>query len=151
MTAPALYWHYQDKDALLRDMGREVAAIYRDHVYSPLHEVGGLPRLRSVLEAFRTFAVSEPNYYEVLFLIPPLAGSPLRPGSMLQVLVDRVRDCMRANELREGDPADVALTIAAHAQGAVMLYRRGRFDSEAGFAEFFDRSMERLLSGIAAG
>ena len=149
MTAPALYWHYEDKEALLRDVRREVAAIYRDHVYASLVEEGALARLKAVLEAFRTFAVAEPHYHELLFQAPPLSNVPRAPSSMFQILVDRVRDCMRQNELREDDPASVALTLSAQAQGLVLLYRRERFDSESAFAEFYHRSMERLLRGIA--
>lgn len=149
MTAPALYWHYADKEALLRDVRREVAAIYRDHVYASLVEEGALARLEAVLEAFRTFAVAEPYYHELLFQAPPLSNGPRVPSSMFQILVDRVRDCMRQNELREDDPASVALTISAHSQGLVLLYRRDAFESERSFAAFYHRSIERLLQGIA--
>lgn len=148
MTAPALYWHYQDKDALLRDIRREVTAVYRNHVLDGLREEAGLAGLRVVLTAFRTFALAEPNFYEVLFLMPPVPGSLSRPSGLFQILVERVRECMRDNALEEGDPADLALTITAHAQGLVMLHRRGQFDSPETFGAFFDRSVDRLILGI---
>ena len=148
MTAPALYWHYQDKDALLRDIRREVGALYRNYVFDGLQEESGLSGLRRVLAAFRSFALAQPHFYEMLFLLPPVPGSSVRPSAMSQILVDRVRECMRQDALQEGDPVDVALTITAHAQGMVMLYRRGQFDSPEDFTAFFDRSVDRLLTGI---
>jgi hypothetical protein len=70
---------------------------------------------------------------------------------MLHFLIERVGDCMRHKELRDGDPASVALTIAAHVHGLVVLYRRRRFESENQFKEFYELSIERLLRGIAPG
>lgn len=148
MTAPALYWHYEDKDALLRDIRREVAARYRSYVDGPRDE-SGLSGLRGVLAAFRSFALAEPHLYEVLFLMPSIPGSLSRSGSLFQILVDRVQECMRQNVLAQADPSDVALTISAHAQGLVVLYRRAQFESPEAFAAFFDRSVDRLLTGIA--
>ncbi len=149
MTAPALYWHYQDKNALLRDVYRSVTAFYRDHVYATLPSEGALARLKAVLEAFRTFAVAEPHYHELLFLTQLGSSAPSRPSSSIQILVDRVRDCMRQNELREDDVASVALTVHGHAQGLVLLYRHHHFESEGTFAAFYRRSVQRLLLGIA--
>lgn len=149
MTAPALYWHYQDKSALLRDLYRAVTAIYRDHVYAVLPDESAMARLKAVLEAFRTFAVTEPHYHELLFLTHFGANGSRRQSSSIQILVDRVRDCMRQNELREGEVASVALTVHAQAQGLVLLYRHHHFESEGAFAEFYRRSIERLLLGIA--
>lgn len=149
ITAPALYWHYQDKNALLRDVHRAVTAIYRDHVYAALADEGALARLKTVLEAFRTFAVAEPHYHELLFLTQLGSSGSRRASSSIQILVDRVRDCMRQNELREGEVSSVALTVHAHAEGLVLLYRHHHFESEGAFAEFYRRSVERLLVGIA--
>jgi AcrR family transcriptional regulator len=150
MTAPALYWHYQDKDALLRDAYREVGALHRDHVHSGLGTGDAIERLLAALEAIRTFAVSEPNFYEVLYLVEPPAGVPRRTSTELQIVGELVRNCMRHNVFKDADPADVALTVSAHAHGAVMQYRRGQFDSETAFAEFYRRSLDRLLVGIGS-
>lgn len=149
MTAPALYWHYADKDALLRDVRREIAALYRDLVYESVGDGPPLERLKGAVSAFRRFAVEEPQFYDALFVAPVPAGSPRRPSSMFQILVERVQDCMRHNDLVEEDAVDVALTISAHAQGLVQLYRRGRFETKEAFAEFFDRSMGRVMRGIS--
>ena len=149
MTAPALYWHYEDKDALLKDVYRAVTAIYRDHVYAVLAEDGAMARLRTVLEAFRTFAVTEPHYHDLLFLTQVGSTILRRTDSSIQILIERVRDCMRQNELREGEVASVALTVHAHAQGLVLLYRHRHFHSQDAFAEFYRTSVERLLVGIA--
>lgn len=149
MTAPALYWHYADKDALLRDLNREVAALCRDRIHDELGDGAPLDRLRNALETFRRFAVSEPHYYEALFVVAAPDGSARRSSGLLRILDELIRECIRHRLLVEDDPADLALTVAAHVQGLIQLYRRDRFESEERFADFFERSVDRLLKGIA--
>lgn len=151
MSAPALYWHYADKEALLRDLRREVVAAYRDQAHADSANQSAIQKLKAALEAYRSFAVSEPHYHDLLFL--PVASEPgaRHTDGMLHFLIERVGDCMRHRELHDGDPASVALTIAAHVHGLVVLYRRRRFESENQFREFYELSIERLLRGIAPG
>ena len=156
VTAPALYWHFADKEALIREVGREVSRTLRDRML----EAGSAPtaeaRLRRTLEVFRTFAVSYPSYFHMLFVRPPTTRrGEIRDGGaspvIFQLVVDRVAECMRDGSLAKDDAQSVAMSLAALAQGLVILHRRGRFASDAAFADFFDLSVDRMIGGLRGG
>lgn len=154
LTQPALYRHFATKDELTQEVHRAVAALFLHELAAPLEASHPEDRLRRALGVFRRFAVEQPHYFDLLFVRPPLSGSGhnwgrgRKPSTIFQFLVDRVTECMRARVLRTDDPVSVAFTLAAHAQGLVVLYRRVRFRSEREFARFYDRSFECLLRGL---
>ena len=156
VTAPALYWHFADKEALIREVGREVSRTLRDRML----EAGSAPtaeaRLRRTLEVFQAFAVSYPSYFHMLFVHPPTTRrGEIRDGGaspvIFQLVVDRVAECMRDGSLAKDDAQSVAMSLAALAQGLVILHRRGRFASDAAFADFFDLSVDRMIGGLRGG
>ena len=153
VTAPALYWHFADKEALIREIGRELSRTFKDRMLeanaAPTSEV----RLRRNLEVFRTFAVTYPSYFHMLFVRPPTTKrGEIRDGgaspAIFQILVDRVADCMREGSLAKGDAQSVAMSLAALAHGLVVLHRGGRFASDAAFAAFYDLSIDRMITGL---
>jgi AcrR family transcriptional regulator len=153
VTAPALYWHFADKEALVREVGREVSRVFKDRMLEAAGVAGTNARLRRTLEVFRSFAVAHPAYFHMLFVRPPTTKrGELRDGgaspSIFQLLIDRVAECMRDGSLAKGDAQSVAMSLAALAQGLVVLHRRGRFASDAAFAEFFDVSVDRMIGGL---
>ena len=153
VTAPALYWHFADKVALVRELGRELSRLFTDRMSAAGAEPGSETKLRRTLEVFRTFAVTHPSYFHMLFVRPPTTKrGEIRDGAaspaIFQLLSDRVSECMRDGALAKGDAQSVAMTLAAVAQGAVVMHRGGRFPSDAAFATFFDLSIERMLRGL---
>ena len=154
VTAPAMYWHFADKQALVRDVAREMARVFKDRMLDAAEATTSEERLRKSLDAFRQFAVDHPTYFDALFVRPSTtARGAIEPreggrGTIFQMLIDRVSECMRDGTIRAGSAESVAMTFAALAQGVVVLYRRGRFTSEAEFAAFFELSVKRLLDGL---
>ncbi len=152
VTAPALYWHFADKEALIREVGREVSRTFRDRMLEA-NAANSEERLRRSLAVFRSFAVTYPSYFHMLFVRPPTSKrGEIRDGgaspAIFQLLTDRVADCMRDGSLAKGDPPSVAMSLVALAQGLVVLHRGGRFASDAAFAQFFDLSIERMIVGL---
>jgi AcrR family transcriptional regulator len=155
VTAPAVYWHFADKEALVRELGREVSRLFKERMLDAVAMPTPEARLRRTLEAFRAFAIEHPAYFHMLFVRPPTVswgGREVRGGgaspTIFQLLIDRVADCMRDGSLANGDAESVAMSLAALAQGLVVLQRRGRFVSDAAFAEFFDLSIKRMIDGL---
>jgi AcrR family transcriptional regulator len=155
VTAPALYWHFADKEALVREVGREVARLFKDRMLEAIAVPNPEARLRRTLEVFRAFAIEHPAYFHMLFVRPPATARGAREmrdggvrSTIFQLLIDRVAECMRDGSLADGDAESVAMTLVALAQGLVVLHRRGRFASDAAFAEFFDLSVERMIRGL---
>jgi hypothetical protein len=99
--------------------------------------------------------MEEPRLYDALFLqtadgMPaPPPVDPARGGNIFGLLVQRVTDCAAAGGVRADGPVAVALSLAAHAQGLVLLYRQGRFGGKDRFAQFYESSMNDLIAGLA--
>jgi AcrR family transcriptional regulator len=154
VTAPALYWHFADKEALVGELGREVSRLFKERILEAVAMPTSEARLRRTLEVFSAFAIEHPSYFHMLFVRPPTAtgGREIRGGraspTIFQLLTDRVAECMRDGSLAKGDAESVAMSLAALAQGVVVLQRRGRFTSDAAFAEFFDLSVRRMIQGL---
>jgi AcrR family transcriptional regulator len=155
VTAPALYWHFADKEALVRGVGREVARLYNDRMLEATRLPSSEARLRSALGVFRAFAIEHPAYFHMLFERPAAPKGGRRDAvdraagpPIFQYLIDRVAECMRDGSLARGDPESAAMTLAALAQGLIGLRGRGRLASDAAFAEFYDRSIERMIAGL---
>jgi AcrR family transcriptional regulator len=155
VTAPALYWHFADKEALVRELGRELSRRFKDRMLEAVAMPSAEARLRRTLDVFRDFAVEHPSYFHMLFVRPPTSAGGTREvrgggasPTIFQLLTDRVTECMRDRSLADGDAESVAMTLAALAQGLVVLHRRGRFPSDAAFSEFFDLSVRRMIDGL---
>ena len=153
VTAPALYWHFADKEALIREVGREVSRLFKDRLLEANTAPTSETRLRRNMQVFREFAVAHPSYFHMLFVRPPTTRrGEIRDGgaspTIFQLLIDRVAECMRDGSLARGDAQSVAMSLAALAQGVVVLHRRGRFASDAACADFFDLSIDRMLGGL---
>ena len=153
VTAPALYWHFADKEALVREIARELSRVFKDQMLEAMAAPASEARLRRTLQVFRTFAIAHPTYFHMLFVRPPTSKrGEIRDGgaspTIFQLLVDRVAECMRDGSLAKTDAQSVAMTLAALAQGLVVLHRRGRFPSDAAFAAFFDLSVDRMIGGL---
>ncbi|MEX2584391.1 MAG: TetR/AcrR family transcriptional regulator [Gemmatimonadota bacterium] len=153
LTQPAIYRYFVGKDDLVREVLGEIRAIFFERLERAPPGGATEERLLAALDAFRDFAIDEPRLYDALFfqtadnapLPPPV--DPNRGGNIFGFLVDRVSECAKDGLVREG-PVAAALSLAAHAQGLVLLYRQGRFGSKDRFTEFYRRSTADLLRGL---
>lgn len=154
LTQPAIYRHFAGKDDLVSQVLGEVRSLFYERMEGSA--AAGTPRekLVSTLSVFRDFAVEEPRLYDALFFqtadgaVQPPPLEPEKGGNIFGFLVERVTECSRAGALREAGPVASALSLAAHAQGLVLLFRQGRFGSSDRFAAFYNRSMGDLIEGL---
>jgi AcrR family transcriptional regulator len=132
ISAPAIYKHFESKDALLRevvDMGRERFAAY---LVRGLRGATPAERLQLTGEGYLDFAFEQPRDYQVMFMAwdqlklgvhAPASG---KPTPMFQFLLDRVRESLPTP--RAADAADVfetALLFWAECHGLASLYLSG--------------------------
>lgn len=161
VTAPALYRHYDSKEALLHDVLSEAYRQMTQHLYRALEGRTPWERLRLAGEGYASFAVEHPRLYDALFASPDLVGLAGIPAEIQahgcavgQFWNDRIRECMDEGLLRAGDPRAVGLTMWAHAHGLISLHSRGllipgsQVDSER-FMEIYRGSALRMLQGLA--
>lgn len=154
LTQPAIYRHFSGKDELVSAVLGEI----RQEVFNRLDRAAVIEdvreRLLASLRVFRDYAIEEPRLFDALFLqtadgIPlPPPIDPARGGNIFGTLAARVTESVDAGILRRSGPVAIALTLAAHAQGLILLYRQGRFGSAERFTEFYERSMADLIVAL---
>ncbi len=154
LTQPAIYRHFSGVDELIRETLGRVRELFVARLEGSVGDGGAKEELMRVLEVFRDFAIEEPLLYDALFLQigdqTPLPVSKGSPGgqNIFAHLVERVAECSRQGIIREDRPVASALTLIAHAQGLILLYRQGRFGSKERFAEAYTKSIEDHLRGL---
>lgn len=157
VTAPALYRHYDGREAVLADVVREAYKAFTSYIYRALEAPTPLERLVRAADGYLDFALEHPRWYAIMFSGPERLGVESLPDdieamgcAIHQFWIDRVSECMRAGILAEGDPLAVSLTLWAHAHGMVQLYHQGRLATdEQGFRALFEESGWRVMAGVA--
>jgi AcrR family transcriptional regulator len=158
VTAPALYRHYDGREAVLADVLRQAYRAFTSSIYRALEAPTPLERLSRAGEGYLDFALEHPRWHAMLFAGPERLGMAALPEdieamgcAMHQFWIDRVGECMRAGILTEGDPLDVSLTMWAHAHGLVQLFHQGHLGRDVqAFRKMFAASGVRLMQGLAA-
>jgi AcrR family transcriptional regulator len=157
VSAPAVYWHFEDKETLLDAVVQQIAAQFVGRVRTGVSAAAPADELAAIGDAFVEFVVEHPHRFQLLFREPPrrTMNKPLRspappPHTTFGVLVAAVERGMANGTLRQDDARSVALTIAAMGQGLVSLLERNRFADRREFADFARLSFRRLIGGLGA-
>lgn len=157
-TAPALYRHYESKEAVMQDVVAEAYRLFSEYLNRSL--AGRTPEERFGMagQAYVDFALEQPALYEALYVPVALLGIQPESGSdganyacaVGQFWSDRVREMMDTGFLVKGDPRTVSMTLWAHGHGLVSLYHRGllRGITEKDFRSLVLKSYAGLVRGI---
>jgi AcrR family transcriptional regulator len=156
VTAPALYRHYDGREAVLADLVRHAHRVFLGYLYRGLEAPTPAERFAGAADGYLEFALEHPRWYAIMFSGPERLGMESIPDdiesmgcAIHQFWNDRVTECMRTGVLKEGDPRDVSLTMWAHAHGLVQLFHQGRLNTDkAGFRRLVKESSERLFVGV---
>jgi AcrR family transcriptional regulator len=157
VTAPALYRHYDGREAVLADVLREAHRTFSRYIFRALEAPTPLERFFGAGEGYLDFVFDHPRWYGMLFTGIETLGMDALPDdieamgcAIHQFWIDRVRECMEAGILKDGDPATTSVTMWAHAHGLVQLYHQGHFRmSPEEFRALFERSGATLMAGVA--
>ena len=156
VTAPAIYRHYEGREAVLADVLREAHRTFSRYLYAALAKPNELERFRGAGEGFLNFVIDHPRWYGIMHTAPEHLGMDTVPediealiGGNHRFYIDRVRECMDAGIIREGDPEMVSITMWAHAHGLVQLYYESALPmTEDEFRRLFEVSGARLMTGV---
>ena len=163
VTAPALYKHYDSREAVLLDVIAEGYRLLARGLYAALGGATPVERFAKAGAAHLDFALRHRRYYELIYTHPRLLGIDTLPPeveaqacAIHQFFIDRLRECMAAGIIREGDPKAAALTFWSHHHGMISLYLSGMLTDDAGepvdretFRTLHMESGLRLLRGMA--
>ncbi len=159
ISAPAVYRHFDSKEALLGAVCQEGFGTFSSYLLRALAAQTPLQRLRSTGDYYLRFALDNAHDYRVIFMTdvtslhgPAKKVNPRETSPTFQFLVDRVRECIVSGDLAPGDAREIAATIWAHVHGLASLRLSGHLGSvgdDKTFAAFFRRSTDHLLAGFA--
>ena len=154
VSAPAIYRHYPSKRDLLNEIVLEGLEVLRKYLEPALHAETPLERLSRMIDGYFDFAMEQPKFFELAFLIPAHAEVPLDLNhpklATFRQAVEQVAACMKQGELRRDDPLQTAITLWAEAHGLVCLYRVGRFPQQnrEGFRQLYRGAVDRVIAGL---
>jgi AcrR family transcriptional regulator len=155
VTAPAIYRHFKDKDELLGELINVGLQILQDYLEPALSADGPLERLRQLIDRYFDFALEQPKYFDLAFLVPShgmrMADELARHNrSTFMFAVQQVHLCMEQGVFKKTDPLETAIMIWAEAHGMVTLFRMERFgENPEQFRAIFKRTIQRLLDGLS--
>lgn len=152
VTATAIYLHFRDKDDLVHaliDEGME--ALHLALEASDARSAPPRARLEGLCRALIEFGVSNPEYYEIMFLIHPgpMARYPAEKYRRARQNLERFADAVDPF-VGKGDP-----TLATHAlwcllHGTISLRLSGRLDAALDPEKFTDEAVRRGLRMLGA-
>lgn len=156
VTAPAIYRHYDGREAVLADVLREAHRVFSRYLYGALSAPTPLERFQGAGEGYLSFVFDHPRWYGIMHTAPEHLGMDALPADIeaMQAAIhqfwnDRVRECMDSGILKEGDPEMTSVTMWAHAHGMVSLYHEGCFEMpKDDFRLLFKASGLRLMAGV---
>ncbi|GAA4921830.1 AcrR family transcriptional regulator [Nonomuraea thailandensis] len=134
-STKVIYTLFGGKDGLGEALWLEgFARFERALLAVPPHD-DSLELLHRGLMAYREYALSEPDYYRVMFLgaLPGLKPSPeaVRAARRtFELLVREVAGCLEAGTLRGAEAAEIADVLWMAVHGAVSLEILGHFDGD---------------------
>jgi len=144
VSAPAIYRHFDDKDALLATLIDGSFSTFASYLVRALSGRTPIERLRKTGEAYFSFALEHPRDYRLMFLTDCRELGFIRISEEIQAralgtfqfLVDRVKECMDAGLFVARDPLATALAVWSQTHGLASLWLLGNLDGkldEAGF------------------
>ncbi len=156
VSAPAIYRHYKDKDALLIAVVEEGYRLFSSYLHRALEADNPKNRLVLAGQSYVDFALQNPAYYNLIFGAPELWRTPQLPDHVKQrsnatfnFLVDRIRDS--SSNVPADSASKVARSVWAMTHGLVTLHLSGKLGKdEAEFREIFNESMKHLFTGLSS-
>jgi len=151
VSAPSVYLHFTDRDALLQAAVEQGFHDLIDAVDGAIGAAGEdadpIAALRAGCTGYVRFGIENPGPYRMVFdtRVGPFASSTSdTAGDAFSTLVDGIAACQAANLARPGDPFELATVVWSAMHGMVML--------QCGAEGFrwppVERMLDRVLWGI---
>ena len=154
VTATAIYRHFRDKDQILDEIISAGLSILSDYLAPALRERDPYRRLWGLIEAYLEFAIEQPKYFDLAFLVPApntrISEELERHNrATFKMAVEQVAACMEMGILRRGDPIETAVFVWSTAHGLVTLHRMNRFgDDVERFRRLYHAAIEQAIRGL---
>ena len=155
LTAPALYKHFNGKDAVIEAVAERGFALFERRIAALEMAADPEARITALLDAYILFALQKPHLFDIMFVTPrtrlrrfpdDFAAGRSMTFTLLRSHVDAG---IAAKALRADNSLEIARDLWAFAHGYVALYRAGRFGTDRrAFTVAFGAGLPRLLAGL---
>jgi len=157
----AIYFHFKDKDALIREICDTDFARLAEQFGSVARIADPMERLRRVGQAYAEFGLSNPNHYRLMFMTPHPNFSPedsqLQQGNpeedayafLRQIIVEAIKQGRLRRDLK--NPDLVSQTVWAAVHGVISLEIAKRMDAWLDWAPLKKRvtvMIDAIVRGI---
>jgi AcrR family transcriptional regulator len=159
VTAPALYEYFPNKDAILRALFVQGAALMltsMDHLIAD--SPPGLPALLAMMQGYREFARVEPDYFQLLFgtVDPALALTPDEYTGMERIFerfIGVIASSIERGELRPAPYDILGCSLWALIHGMALLetesFLASKETGNTAKGEQFDAALRLVLLSLA--
>ena len=160
VTAPAVYRHFESRDALLIALLDEAYSRFVSYLKPAEAAESPEERMEQVGNAYLDFALEQPGYYTLMFTAQPMLEAGDLPEQLVArmhdsfgLLQSRVIECMASGwRIAPGDPAVISKTIWALSHGLVSLYLAGHWgEDQTAFRQAYSSAHRLLAQGYARG
>ena len=154
VTPTAIYRHFRDKEEVIEEIINAGLATLSEYLAPALKAEDPYQRLRQLIDAYLRFALEQPRYFDLAFLVPGRAShisEQLMQESALtfKMAVEQVALCMKMGIFRKEDPVEIAIYLWSIAHGLVMLQRTNRFgDDPERFSRLYRSTIDRAVRGL---
>jgi len=154
VTATALYRHFRDKDAILDALISAGLTVLSDYLDPALRARDPERRLRGLIDAYLRFALEQPRYFDLAFLVPSASTRMSEElerhnRATFKMAIEQVAACMQVGIFRQGDPIETAVYLWSTAHGLVTLHRMNRFGGDAAqFERLYRGAIEHAMEGL---
>lgn len=155
MSAMGLYRHFADKEALLNALMEDGLARWEE-IARAIRAPDAMTWLDRIMEAFLDFALKEPHRFDAAFFLPaPEARRypddfAARRSPVVAMMMARIDEAKAQGRLGPVPTVEIALTLAALAQGFVSMQRAERFAGERQFKMLYRTAVRHSFNAFTA-
>jgi AcrR family transcriptional regulator len=155
MSAMGIYRHFADKEALLNALMDDGLTRWEE-IARAVRAPQAMAWLDRIMEAFLDFALTEPHRFDAAFFLPaPKARRypddfAARRSPVVALMMARIEEAKTQGKLGDRPAVEIALALAALAQGLISMQRANRFASERQFKALYRTAMRHSLQSFAA-
>jgi len=146
----AIYSYFKDKNDIFQAIMLRAFDLFYQTIVSQQHIEEPLARLKAMNHAYLQFALDNPAYYDLIFVLSDpvqrTEDDPTRQQALKghKLLTQVVQDCKDAGYFAGQDPDVLALHLWSTLHGLVTLNLRGRLFMES--EEATQQAMEAVLA-----
>lgn len=162
ISPTTIYLYYKDKRDIVYALHLEGCSLLRTRMEVLMHVDHAFERLKAIGKAYLSFAVTEPGYYELMFMMKePMQFLDDHGGEdyweegdrVFEMLIATIKDCQQEGFFKGMDAQTLSLQAWSTVHGMASLFLSGHLKqlnnllfSEALEAEFLERTFQLYVS-----